>query len=114
MEPMRRGTHRLAVWTVVACIAASCAPAGKSSDAAPPRPRVESTRARLADRAVAVVVASRRAAVASPARAVTVRRARPPIATLRRPIGAAAPLRVALVGDSVAYSVLPSLQGAAD
>jgi hypothetical protein len=57
-----------------------------------------------------------RVVAAAPATTTTVAKPAPPRAprfTLRRTIDAAHPLKVALVGDSVAYSIIPTLQSVA-
>jgi hypothetical protein len=98
--------------TVVCLAATSCAAAADR--------QTESNRGAAAGEALAVrvggdaralaLVASQRPVV-RPARPA--KPAQPPAVTFRRTVDDQAPLRVALIGDSVAWSLLPSLKSAA-
>jgi hypothetical protein len=111
---MRRGTQRLAVLMVVVCVAAtSCAAAAdQHSDSAGRNAR--------SGEPLAVVVGGSRAALdrvstppPEPAAAVARRAALPPPITFRRTVDARSPLRVGFIGDSVAFSLVPTMQGVA-
>jgi hypothetical protein len=106
---MLGGTRRLAVWTIVAgltatsCAAAADDPAANADDADGPQ-AIEA--GATADQTVA------------PARrAVAQRRAAKPRRRelkFRRTVDAAAPLRVGFIGDSVAWSIVPTLGAVAE
>jgi hypothetical protein len=108
---MRRGTQRLAGWMVVVCVAATSCAAPADRDSAG-----NGTAAR--GEPLAVVVGSSSAALdlvqtgppattATPPRRADV----PPAITFRRAVDTRSPLRVGFIGDSVAFSLVPTLQG---
>jgi hypothetical protein len=111
---MRGGTQRLAVWMVVVCLAAtSCAAAAEqdqaghrsgASEGAPLAVVVGGTPAAL--QVVETHPTTTTSAPAPPDQ--------PPPVALRRTVDARSPLRVGFIGDSVAFSLLPTLGAVGD
>ncbi|MDQ1519829.1 MAG: hypothetical protein QOI55_902, partial [Actinomycetota bacterium] len=114
---MRGGTHRLAVWTVVVCVlATSCAAAAdrQAGSRAGGTAASEPLAVRVGGDARALALVDARRPIASSTGAPPqLQPADAPPVTFRRMVDERAPLRVALIGDSVAFSLLPSLGSAA-
>src|SRR3954453_11017165 len=105
---MRGGTQRLAVWMAVGCFAAPACAAAADRHAG----RTANTDVVPAGEPLAVKVggdARALAVVNTPLRPVAHVHKGPPRVVLRRTFSANAPLRVGLIGDSVAYSLLLTL-----
>jgi hypothetical protein len=111
-DALRGGTQRLAVLIVVVCVAATACgrPAGNGAREAGVKPTGESLAVRVGSdaRALALVQANAQP-IASVTRVSKVPSGPPPL-QFRRRVDAKAPLRLSFIGDSVAYSLIRTVQ----